>query len=148
VLRSGNKNVQIPENREALKTAREHGDFKENSEYDAAKERRNFLSNRRDELESSILNIQPTDYKMVEVNDTVVVGCQVDLKDSDGKEVTYYLLGAHDGDPDNHRISYHTPFGKCLLDIQSGEEVTMPDGSRYKIIKVAALPEKIRKTMD
>ena len=142
------KNVQIPENRESLKTAREHGDFKENSEYDAAKERRNFLSNRRDELESAILNIQPTDFKMVEVEDIVVVGCQVDLKEGNSKAVSYYLLGAYDSDPDNQRISYHTPFGECLLDSQVGEVVTMPDGKIYKIAKVTALPEKIRKTMD
>ncbi|MCF6176980.1 MAG: GreA/GreB family elongation factor [Victivallaceae bacterium] len=143
------KNVQIPENRESLKTARAHGDFKENSEYDAAKERRNFLSKRRDELESAILNIQPTDFKMVDVNDTVVVGCLVELKEkSKTKVVTYYLLGAHDGDPDKHRISYQTPFGQCLLDNRSGTEVTMPDGNRYEIVKVAPLPEKIRETME
>ncbi len=143
------KNVQIPENREALKTAREHGDFKENSEYDAAKERRNFLSNRRDELEKSILNIQPTDFKMVEVKDTVVIGCQIKLQEQGKKQaVTYYLLGAHDGDPDNHRISYKTPFGQCLLNNQCGDEITMPDGKIHKIVELSLLPQTILKTME
>lgn len=142
------KNVQIPENREALKTAREHGDFKENSEYDAAKERRDFLANRRDELERTILNIQPTDFKTVEVSNIVVVGCQVELRDSSGTEMIYYLLGAYDSDPDNHRISYRTPFGECLLDAQLNETITMPDGSKYTIVKISPLPEEIRKTMD
>ena len=143
------KNVQIPENRESLKTAREHGDFKENSEYDAAKERRNFLSNRRDELESAILNIQPTDFKMVEVKDTVVVGCLVELKEQGkSKAVTYYLLGAHDGDPDNYRISYKTPFGQCLINNQSGTVVTMPDGKFHEIVKVTLLPKKILKNLE
>ncbi len=42
--------IHRPENREALKTARAHGDFRENSEFDAAKERRNFLARRQNEL--------------------------------------------------------------------------------------------------
>ncbi|MDD5727982.1 MAG: hypothetical protein PHV59_05390, partial [Victivallales bacterium] len=79
-------NVHIPENREALKTARAHGDFRENAEYDAAKERRNFLNRRRDELERDILLVQPVDFGSVRVEEYSVVGSRVMLESADGKD--------------------------------------------------------------
>ena len=67
-------NVQVPENREALKVARAHGDFRENSEFDAAKERRNFLSRRRTELERDLSRVQGVNFRNVTVEDIAVIG--------------------------------------------------------------------------
>ena len=72
--------IHIPENRESLKVARAHGDFRENAEYDAAKERRNFLSQRRNELEHQIMMIQPINFKNIEVKDRVVIGSTAPLR--------------------------------------------------------------------
>ncbi|QSH40339.1 GreA/GreB family elongation factor [Lentisphaerota bacterium] len=135
-------NVQIPENRESLKAARAHGDFRENAEYDAAKERRNFLSRRRSELERDIMMVQPVDFGTMQVENNVIVGCTVDLK-VDGKTETYYLLGAWDGNPDKNWLSYRTRLGKELMHKALGEKVKMPQGGEGEIAGISSLPQEV-----
>lgn len=141
-------NIHVPENREALKTARAHGDFRENSEFDAAKERRNYLSRRRGELERELANIQPVLMKQVEVSNTAVIGSVVEIA-LDGKEPeTYYLLGAWDGNPERRFLSYRTRLGKALLNCKVGDTFTGPDGKPGKLISVAGLPDELIAELD
>jgi transcription elongation GreA/GreB family factor len=135
-------NVHIPENREALKTARAHGDFRENAEYDAAKERRNFLNRRRDELERDILLVQPLDFEKVVIEEYSDVGSAVTLKSASGEE-RYFLVGAWDGSPDDNMISYKTRMGKVLIHHKVGDEITLPNDTACTISKVEKLPEEI-----
>ncbi|MCQ2352184.1 MAG: GreA/GreB family elongation factor [Victivallaceae bacterium] len=140
-------NVQIPENREALKTARAHGDFRENSEFDAAKERRNQLSRRRTELERDLAQIQPMVMSGIAVSDQAVIGCELDLVYSDGEKENCYLVGAWDGDPDRRMLSYRTRLGKALLNRQVGESIDL-GGRKVVIAAVRALPEKLAAELD
>jgi len=141
-------NIHVPENREALKTARAHGDFRENSEFDAAKERRNHLSRRRGELERELANIQPVLMKQVEISDTAVIGSEVEIE-LDGKKVEkYYLLGAWDGDPERRFLSYRTRLGKALLNRKVGDTFTGPDGKPGKVLSVAKLPAELIAELD
>ena len=135
--------VHIPENRESLKVARAHGDFRENAEYDAAKERRNFLNRRRDELERDILLVQPLDFEKVKVKEYSVVGSAITIKLDSGKEEQYFLVGAWDGNPDENIISYKTRMGQNMMDQKAGEEITLPNGKKCTILKVEKLPEHI-----
>jgi len=141
-------NRHVPENREALKVARAHGDFRENAEFDAAKERRNFLTHRRNELERELTRIQPVSFKSVKIEDATVIGCQVDLADDDGEITTYYLLGAWDGNPEKNYLSYRTRLGQALLHRQIGEVISMPNGSERKIVAVKPLPPEILAEME
>jgi transcription elongation GreA/GreB family factor len=136
-------NIHIPENREALKTARAHGDFRENAEYDAAKERRNFLSHRRDELERDILLVQPVDFAKVKVEEYSVVGSAVELESETGDKEEYFLVGAWDGNPDENLISYKTRMGKALLHHKAGDEITLPNGSKRTVVKISELSESV-----
>jgi transcription elongation GreA/GreB family factor len=140
-------NIHIPENRESLKVARAHGDFRENAEYDAAKERRNFLGRRRDELERDIVIVQPMDFATVKVDEYSVVGSKVTIKLASNKEEEYFLLGAWDGDPDNNIISYKTRMGKALLHHKAGEKITLPNKETCTISKVEKLPATILKKL-
>lgn len=141
-------NIHVPENREALKTARAHGDFRENSEFDAAKERRNYLSRRRGELERELAVIQPVMMGQVDVSDTAVIGSMLEV-DLGGKGVeTYYLLGAWDGDPDRKFLSYRTKLGKALLNCKKGDTFAGPDGKEGKLISVAKLPAELIAELD
>jgi len=135
--------IHVPENREAIKVARAHGDFRENAEYDAAKERRNFLSRRRAELERDISNIQPTDFKDIEVKDRLIIGTTAEIKYEDGKKDTFYILGAWDGAPEKNWISYKTRLGELLLGKKAGENVTFLDGKIGTVMAVKALPSEI-----
>lgn len=135
-------NVHIPENREAIKAARAHGDFRENAEYDAAKERRHFLNRRRGELERSILLVQPFDFEKAESNEYSDLGSAVTVKSASGEE-RYFLVGAWDGNPDENMISYKTKMGKVLRHHKAGDEITLPNGTVCTVAKVEKLPEKI-----
>ena len=141
-------NIHVPENREALKTARAHGDFRENSEFDAAKERRNYLSRRRGELERELANIQPVLMGQVDVTDTAVIGSVVKVAMDDGREETYYLLGAWDGNPERRFLSYRTRLGKALLNCKVGDSFTGADGKPCKLLAVAKLPAELIAELD
>lgn len=139
--------VQIPENVKAIEHARGFGDFRENAEYDAAKERRRFLHRRRSELEHQLNTVQPSDFRNVVVTDRVVLGSTVALEGKDGKLTEYHMVGAHDGDPDNNCISYMTKFGTAVLGAKIGADVTLPDGTAAKIKNVKPLSEALRKRL-
>lgn len=142
-------NLHVPENREALKTARAHGDFRENAEFDAAKERRNYLSRRRSELERELTRIQPVSFRGKEAGDTAEIGCRVTLFDpEDGEETVYYLLGAWDGDPDRNYLSYLTRMGQCLLHQRVGDKIELPNGGIRVIREIASLPEAVLSEME
>ncbi len=136
-------NVHIPENRESLKVARAHGDFRENAEYDAAKERRNFLGQRRNELERDILLIQPIDFKTVKVKEYSVLGSAITIKLNSVEEKQYFLVGAWDGDPDKNMISYKTRMGEALIHHKADDELTLPNGKSCVITRIEKLPESI-----
>ncbi len=139
--------VQIPENVKAIEHARGFGDFRENAEYDAAKERRRFLHRRRAELENLVATIQTTNFKNVKLNDHVVLGSTVTLADASGKTTDYYVLGALDGDPDNNRISYKTKLGEILTTTKVGDTVKLPGLGDRTVKAVSALPEAMRKEL-
>lgn len=139
-------NVQIPENVKAIAHARSYGDFRENAEYDAAKERRRFLHKRRNELETTIGSVESTDFANVKVADIVVLGSTVTLTDKAGNDSVYYILGAWDGDPDRNRISYQTVMGKALMEKKIGAEVQLPNGD-FTVKAIAPLPEDLRKEL-
>ena len=136
-------NIHQPENREALKTARAHGDFRENAEFDAAKERRNFLTRRRNELESDLGRVNALDFSTIKPSGYVDLGVAVTLEIAGAADVTYYYLGAWDGDPDKNYLSYKTKLGEVLRHHQVGESVTLPDGKNAKIKAIDALPESV-----
>ena len=140
-------NIHVPENREALKVARAHGDFRENSEFDAAKERRNFLSRRRSELERELTRIQPVNMRMVRVEDTAVIGSEIEIRYDDGETERYYLLGAWDGDPERRFLAYRTRLGQAVLNRKVGSEIEA--GNRKGVLAaVRPLPEEIIAELD
>ncbi len=139
--------VQIPENVAAIAHARSFGDFRENAEYDAAKERRRFLHRRRAELESLLGTVHGTNFKDIQVADHVVIGCTVTLADSAGKTTDYYVLGALDGDPERNHISYKTKMGEIMLDAKIGDTLTLPSVGQRKITAIQPIPEEMRKKL-
>lgn len=139
---------QIPENAAAVALARSYGDLRENAEYDAAKEQRRFLHRRRSDLERTLMTIQPTDFKDVEVKEHAVVGSITVLTPAaGGEDVEYFLLGAWDGDPDRRFVSYKTKIGEALLDKKVGDEVEIPGSGKFTLKAVKPLPEDLRKAL-
>jgi len=141
-------NVQQPENQKALATARAHGDFRENAEFDAAKERRNELTRRRNELERELGRLQTITMAGIKVDDAAVIGSEIDLAYSDGKQETYWLLGEWDGDPQRRFISYRAPLGAAVFNLHVGDEFDAPGDRRAKLVAVRPLPAELIAELD
>lgn len=116
--------VRLPAVKEAIQIAKEHGDLKENSEYKMARQDHDTLSARRAELDAALKKARVTDFREART-DAISVGSTVTLKrGSDHTEVTYDILGAWDGKPDENILSYISPLAKQFLNQKVGETFT------------------------
>jgi transcription elongation factor GreA len=137
--------VEIPRNSEAIGTARELGDLKENAEYHAAKDRQKLLMQQAKELEELIGRARIIDLKTVRT-DTVRFGTRVLVRQiTTGKEQDFTLLGMWEADGDKRIISYLTPFGSQMMNRSVGERfvVNTPDGrnEEYEVLAIEAIAE-------
>ena len=137
---------KIPENIKEIALARSYGDLSENFEYKAAKQMQAVLSRRRSELERDLQNARGTAFESPDTS-RVSIGTIVTLRDEDsGKEETYTILGAWDGDPERFVISYQTAIAQTLLGRTIGEVVTLKkdrgEGS-FAIISIEAAPRDV-----
>ena len=137
------KTVKRPKVIEAIATAREHGDLKENAEYHAAREQQSFIEGRIQEIESALSNSEIIDVALVGANagDKVVFGATVKLFDIDGdKEVTYQIVGDLEADIKQNKIAVSSPIARALIGKSADDEVTVaaPGGDReYEIVSVS-----------
>ena len=136
-------NKKIPENSKEIGIARSYGDLRENFEFKAAKEMQAVLMRRKSELEIALHNARGTAFESPDTSQ-VSIGTVVGLREADtGKEETYSVLGAWDGDPDRGIISYQTAIGQALLGHKLGEIVTLTDEHetrRFAIISIDPAP--------
>ena len=136
-------NKQIPKNIEEIQIAREYGDLRENFEFKAAKEMQAVLARRRSELERDLDRARGTNFEHPDTN-LVSIGTVVTLKDeASSKKEVYTILGAWDGNPDQHILSYLTTIGQAILGHKVGETVQLPSdsgegGRPVKIEKIVA----------
>jgi transcription elongation factor GreA len=126
------KSVRRPAIIEAIATARDHGDLKENAEYHAAREEQSFTEGRIAELESALSNAQIIDITRITQNDRVVFGCTVDLLDmATDEEVSYQIVGNIEADISENRIAISSPIARALIGKEEGEDIVVeaPGGS-------------------
>ena len=110
---------------ERLEVAISHGDLSENADYDYAKQEQAFVEGRIKDLEYSLRRVEIIDSDgrkdKVRIGSTVTV---VEPGYEDEAE-TYYIVGAHEADPTNGRISNESPIGHALLGAKKGQTVTV-----------------------
>jgi transcription elongation factor GreA len=119
-----------------IRTAKEHGDLKENAEYAAAREEQSFLEGRVQALEARLRTASIVDAPAAGAR--VGLGSQVTVED-DGDTVTYTIVGASESDPTSGRISSASPVGRALVGHDVGDEVTVatPAGERrYRVVAI------------
>ena len=128
--------VRRAEVAEQISVARGFGDLSENAEYDEAKNEQSRLEMEIAELEAAIRTAIVIDDENVST-DSVNVGTNVRVEYvDDGDTEDYALVGAHESDPMNNRISNECPVGAALL----GQTVTVesPDGPiLLKILEIS-----------
>jgi transcription elongation factor GreA len=136
-------NKKIPENSREIGVARSYGDLRENFEFKAAKQMQAVLMRRKSELEQMLHRARGTDFSNADTSQ-VSIGTIVTLREVDsGQEESYTVLGAWDGDPERHIISYQTAIGQSLLGKKTGDRVTLNTDhgtATYEVIEIRAAP--------
>jgi transcription elongation factor GreA len=133
------KNVERHEIIKLIAEARAHGDLSENAEYHAAKERQAFIEGRVIELEDKLGRADVIDVSKLS-GANVMFGATVTLVDEDtDEERKFQIVGDHEADASNGRISVSSPISRALIGKTKGDtvEVAAPGGARsYEILKV------------
>jgi transcription elongation GreA/GreB family factor len=130
---------KIPENTKEIALARSYGDLSENFEFKAAKQMQAVLIRRKSELEQMLHRARGTDFSNPDTTQ-VSIGTVVRLRDvASSKEESYTILGAWDGEPERHIISYQTAIGQALLGKKPGDRVTLNTDHGMAIFEVATI---------
>ncbi|HUA76364.1 MAG TPA: transcription elongation factor GreA [Acetobacteraceae bacterium] len=133
------KAVERPAIIRAIAEARTHGDLSENAEYHAARERQSFIEGRIAELDEIVNSAEVIDPSQLS-GENVKFGAYVSVVDEDSeKESTFQIVGQHEADIKNGRISVSSPLAKALIGRKAGDTVSVPapSGDRsYEILNV------------
>ena len=137
------KSEDRPKIIDAIATAREFGDLKENAEYHAAKEQQSLTEARIRDIENKLSTSQIIDIKSIEPSDKVIFGTTVTVFNSEiEKSIKYKIVGEDEADASKGKISFASPLAKQLIGKYEGDitKVETPNGStEYEIEKVEYL---------
>ncbi|MGH2467242.1 MAG: transcription elongation factor GreA, partial [Candidatus Limnocylindrales bacterium] len=132
------RDVQRPQVIARVRSARELGDLKENSEYHAAREEQSFLEGR-------VLQLQDLVDRAVlvaggEAGGLVAIGSTVEVvadEDPAAQPLTLTIVGTAEADSRAGRVSDRSPMGAALIGRQAGAAVTVrtPGGERRYTIR-------------
>jgi transcription elongation factor GreA len=119
-----------------IKTAREWGDLKENSEYHDAKNDQAHLETKIAVLRERLARAEVVEVSTVPVG-VVSFGSGVRVRDEEGREQHFEIVSSNTAVPAQGKISAESPVARALLGTPVGAEVTvtLPRGSRrYTVI--------------
>ncbi|MCC7372689.1 MAG: transcription elongation factor GreA [Chloroflexi bacterium] len=123
------RTVKRPEVSERIRRSKDMTDVTDNAEYDEAKSEQAFVEGRIAELEVTLASAQIIE----ETGSTefVGLGSRVKVRDDDGEEDDYRIVGSMEADPKRGMISNESPVGRALLGKKPGESATVvaPGGS-------------------
>jgi transcription elongation factor GreA len=116
---------------ERIKTAREWGDLKENSEYHDAKNDQAHLETKIARLREKIADALVVEEDAAAAG-VVGFGSTVVVRDADGVERTWRIVSSHDAAPGAGRLSAESPVAVALLGRAPGDQasVSLPKGRR------------------
>lgn len=121
------KQVELPANAEAMKTAKEYGDLSENFEYHAARQKHEYLSARIAAIADELSRTRALDATKIDASE-VRVGTRVRMRDAAGAERDFTILGPWDSKPEESIYSYQSEFAQRLLGSRPGDRVNLPEG--------------------
>jgi transcription elongation factor GreA len=129
----------------ALKTSAALGDLSENADYQAARERQEFVKHRLAQLQErlaglSLINFDKIPRDRINLGSTVVV---FDVEKNE--EITYRLVTSEDANVAQGLISTTSPIGRGLLNKKDGDtvEVKIPSGTRtFEILRFTTMHDQ------
>ncbi len=111
---------------DAIATAREHGDLKENAEYHAAREQQSFAEGRIQDIEGKLSNAQVIDISSMPQGDRVIFGSLVTIINMDTEQsTTYRIVGDDEADVNAGKVSYQSPIARALISKEIGDVVVV-----------------------
>ena len=129
--------VVRPQIVDAVATAREHGDLKENAEYHAAREQQSFTEGRIQDIESKLADSEVVDISKIPSGDKVIFGSLVNIINLETDEAfEYRIVGDDEADVNQGKISYKSPIARALIGKEVGDiaVVQAPSGEiEYEI---------------
>jgi len=132
-------NVKISENAKAIGEAASHGDLSENSEWTAALEVRDRLTEKAGRMREDMNKIKIIPPDMV-VSATIAIGTRAHVKNLDSDQLQVFtFLGPWESDPEAGVFSYRAPLSQSFMGKGVGETVTWGNSDnehRYEILKV------------
>ncbi|MBC6413736.1 MAG: transcription elongation factor GreA [Chromatiales bacterium] len=140
-LREELKRLKTVERRkiiDAISTAREHGDLKENAEYHAARERQSFIEGRIKDIEFHLSESDIIDILKLKHHNTIVFGATVMLREIDTEtEYLYQIVGEIEADIKQDKISVTSPLARAMIGKSQGDDIFVetPNGKKtYQVI--------------
>ena len=126
---------------EKIRVAREFGDLSENAEYDIAKDEQAKMEAEILEIEGKLRNC-----KIIKENvkgNKVQIGSSVTILDlSDNEQYSYKIVGTHESDPLNNKISNESPLGKAVLDRSEGDECLVKTPKHEYKVRIVRIGEE------
>ena len=128
-----------------LEEARAHGDLSENAEYEAAKNRQEFVRARIGQMQGRIRELSLYNTQSIP-HGVVAYGSRVTVEDLDeGQSLVYEIVFPEEVNPAAGQISLGSPIGRALLNRAVGDEVEVqtPRGKRnYQITDLLTLHQR------
>lgn len=133
------KTVERPKNVKEIEEARALGDLSENAEFHAAKDRQSLLDVQIREIEDKIARAQVIEVSKLS-GDKIVFGATVKLVDEDTDQtVVYKIVGDHEAEPKDGKISVSSPVARSLIGRRVGDEVEVKTPAGVRNFEVLAL---------
>jgi transcription elongation factor GreA len=130
------KSVRRPEVANRIQQAKLDGDISESGEYEDAKNEQAWVEGEIRDLEHKLQNA--TIYESAN-SEVVTLGSKVKVRDSEGDELGWTIVGSAEANPRQSRISNESPVGQALMGHKAGDQVQVkaPAGvETYTILKV------------
>ena len=114
------------------------GDLRESAAYDEARLMQSENETRIADLEEIIHRAVVVDAEEGE-DAAARLGASLSLQEEDGDEVVFHLVGTHEADVLEGKISDESPLGRSLLGRRAGERVEVPMGTSNVVYHVKAV---------
>ena len=110
---------------ERIKTAREWGDLKENSEYHDAKNDQAHLETKIVRLREKLSTAVVVEEGETAADGAVGFGSTVVVSDQHGAKRTWTIVSSHDAAPAEGRLSAESPVARALVGRRPGDQVAV-----------------------
>lgn len=128
-----------------IKEAREHGDLSENAEYEAAKERQDYVAARLVQLRKRLADLSMLNLDNIPTDRTSLGSEVVVLDLTADREITYELVVSEEAEASKGKVSTGSPIGRALLGTRVGDEVSVrtPAGEReLEVLKLRTIHDR------